>query len=235
MCLLRTLGQVKTDVLDSKKTCPRKNNKETNKAEEWFLWGKEEHLVFEWRLCHFSEIGGFNIEHVLFSFRSLCLVTEWLIWWGEALLWWKRRTGRKTCALIFIWISGCVFHIKNRGGLILTHTACSLAHLSGLRRSAAEPWHCFVFFWNEIPVSIFFYAECYFSQDLKCLPVIIYNISHVPWTEICLNVNFAGARASFLPSLFEWETFLNTRFRCIYSWGEVIRTCREWWTFVYPT
>ena len=34
MCLLQTLGQVKTDVLDSKKTCSRKNNKETNKAEE---------------------------------------------------------------------------------------------------------------------------------------------------------------------------------------------------------
>ncbi|XP_045902587.1 pannexin-1-like isoform X2 [Micropterus dolomieu] len=34
MCLLRTLGQVKTDVLDSKKTCSRKNNEETTKAEE---------------------------------------------------------------------------------------------------------------------------------------------------------------------------------------------------------
>lgn len=34
MCLLRTLGQVKTDVLDSKKTCSRKNNEEGNKAEE---------------------------------------------------------------------------------------------------------------------------------------------------------------------------------------------------------
>ncbi|XP_070780500.1 pannexin-1-like [Enoplosus armatus] len=34
MCLLQTLGQVKTDVLDSKKTCSRKNNKETSKAEE---------------------------------------------------------------------------------------------------------------------------------------------------------------------------------------------------------
>lgn len=34
MCLLRTLGQVKTDVLDSKKTCTRKNNEEGNKAEE---------------------------------------------------------------------------------------------------------------------------------------------------------------------------------------------------------
>lgn len=35
MCLLRTLGQVKTDVLDSKKICSRKNKeKETNKAEE---------------------------------------------------------------------------------------------------------------------------------------------------------------------------------------------------------
>ncbi|XP_071359801.1 pannexin-1-like [Trachinotus anak] len=34
MCLLRTLGQVKTDVLDSKKTCPRNDNKKTNKAEE---------------------------------------------------------------------------------------------------------------------------------------------------------------------------------------------------------
>uniref|UniRef100_A0A3Q3GP03 Pannexin n=1 Tax=Labrus bergylta TaxID=56723 RepID=A0A3Q3GP03_9LABR len=34
MCLLRTLGQVKTDVLDSKKTCSRKNNKGTTKAEE---------------------------------------------------------------------------------------------------------------------------------------------------------------------------------------------------------
>ncbi|KAM7418635.1 hypothetical protein PAMA_015983 [Pampus argenteus] len=33
MCLLRSLGQVKTDVLDSKKTCSRKNNRETNKAE----------------------------------------------------------------------------------------------------------------------------------------------------------------------------------------------------------
>ncbi len=32
MCLLQTLGQVKTDVLDSKKTC--KINKDTNKAEE---------------------------------------------------------------------------------------------------------------------------------------------------------------------------------------------------------
>uniref|UniRef100_A0A3Q3G6T4 Pannexin 1b n=1 Tax=Labrus bergylta TaxID=56723 RepID=A0A3Q3G6T4_9LABR len=31
MCLLRTLGQVKTDVLDSKKTCSRKNNKGTTK------------------------------------------------------------------------------------------------------------------------------------------------------------------------------------------------------------
>lgn len=34
MCLLRTLGQVKTDVLDSKRTCSRKDNKKTNKAEE---------------------------------------------------------------------------------------------------------------------------------------------------------------------------------------------------------
>ncbi|KAL6110518.1 panx1 [Pungitius sinensis] len=34
MCLLRTLGQVKTDVIDSKKTCSRKIDKETNKAEE---------------------------------------------------------------------------------------------------------------------------------------------------------------------------------------------------------
>ncbi|XP_049427486.1 pannexin-1-like [Epinephelus fuscoguttatus] len=34
MCLLRTLGQVKTDVLDSKKTCSRQTIKETNKAEE---------------------------------------------------------------------------------------------------------------------------------------------------------------------------------------------------------
>ncbi|KAM9857384.1 pannexin-1-like [Aulostomus maculatus] len=34
MCLLRTLGQVKTDVIDSNKTCSPKNNKETNKAKE---------------------------------------------------------------------------------------------------------------------------------------------------------------------------------------------------------
>ncbi|XP_029355622.1 pannexin-1 isoform X1 [Echeneis naucrates] len=34
MCLLRTLGQVKTDVLDSKKTCIRKENEKKNKAEE---------------------------------------------------------------------------------------------------------------------------------------------------------------------------------------------------------
>ncbi|XP_076583559.1 pannexin-1-like isoform X2 [Chaetodon auriga] len=35
MCLLRTLGQVKTDVLDSKKICPRKSKeKETDKGEE---------------------------------------------------------------------------------------------------------------------------------------------------------------------------------------------------------
>lgn len=34
MCLLRSLGQVKTDVLDSKKTCSHKDNKETDKAEE---------------------------------------------------------------------------------------------------------------------------------------------------------------------------------------------------------
>uniref|UniRef100_A0A3Q3W5V3 Pannexin n=1 Tax=Mola mola TaxID=94237 RepID=A0A3Q3W5V3_MOLML len=34
MCLLQTLGQVKTDVLDSKKTFPPKSNRETNKAEE---------------------------------------------------------------------------------------------------------------------------------------------------------------------------------------------------------
>lgn len=33
MCLLRTLGQVKTDVLDSKKTCSRKN-REVKKVEE---------------------------------------------------------------------------------------------------------------------------------------------------------------------------------------------------------
>lgn len=33
MCLLQTLGQVKTDVLDSKKTCSIINCKETNKAE----------------------------------------------------------------------------------------------------------------------------------------------------------------------------------------------------------
>ncbi|CAK6962897.1 pannexin-1-like [Scomber scombrus] len=33
MCLLRTLGQVKTDVLDSKKPCSRKNTKNTNKSE----------------------------------------------------------------------------------------------------------------------------------------------------------------------------------------------------------
>ncbi|XP_041838556.1 pannexin-1-like [Melanotaenia boesemani] len=34
MCLLQTLGQVKTDVLDSQKTCSHKNNKETKKATE---------------------------------------------------------------------------------------------------------------------------------------------------------------------------------------------------------
>ncbi|XP_023145197.1 pannexin-1 [Amphiprion ocellaris] len=34
MCLLQSLGQVKTDVLDSKKTCPRGNCKETKNAEE---------------------------------------------------------------------------------------------------------------------------------------------------------------------------------------------------------
>ena len=34
MCLLRTLGQVKTDVLDSKKTCSRKNNREVKQVEE---------------------------------------------------------------------------------------------------------------------------------------------------------------------------------------------------------
>ncbi|AWP06193.1 putative pannexin-1 [Scophthalmus maximus] len=34
MCLLQTLGQVKTDVLDSKNTCSRKDNKDTNIAEE---------------------------------------------------------------------------------------------------------------------------------------------------------------------------------------------------------
>ncbi|XP_074551520.1 pannexin-1b [Halichoeres trimaculatus] len=33
MCLLQTLGQVKTDVLDSRKTCPLKNNKEETEAE----------------------------------------------------------------------------------------------------------------------------------------------------------------------------------------------------------
>ncbi|XP_068178060.1 pannexin-1-like [Antennarius striatus] len=33
-CLLRTLGQVKTDVLDSKKMCARKNTEKTTKAEE---------------------------------------------------------------------------------------------------------------------------------------------------------------------------------------------------------
>ncbi|XP_073326775.1 pannexin-1-like [Pagrus major] len=34
MCILRTLGQVKTDVLDSKKTCSRKNNSEVKNVEE---------------------------------------------------------------------------------------------------------------------------------------------------------------------------------------------------------
>ncbi|XP_072240490.1 pannexin-1-like [Leuresthes tenuis] len=34
MCLLRTLGQVRTDVLDSQKTCSHKNNTQTNKAAE---------------------------------------------------------------------------------------------------------------------------------------------------------------------------------------------------------
>ncbi|XP_076001680.1 pannexin-1-like [Genypterus blacodes] len=34
MCILRSLSQVKTDVLDSQKPCLRKNNKETKKAEE---------------------------------------------------------------------------------------------------------------------------------------------------------------------------------------------------------
>ncbi|XP_029990256.1 pannexin-1 [Sphaeramia orbicularis] len=34
MCLLRTLGQVKTDALDSMKTCPRNITKKTNKTEE---------------------------------------------------------------------------------------------------------------------------------------------------------------------------------------------------------
>ncbi|XP_030593185.1 pannexin-1 [Archocentrus centrarchus] len=34
MCLLRSLGQVKTDVLDSKKMCSYKGNRETDKAEE---------------------------------------------------------------------------------------------------------------------------------------------------------------------------------------------------------
>ncbi|XP_071770039.2 pannexin-1-like [Centroberyx gerrardi] len=34
MCLLRTLGQVKTDVVDSKKPRPDKNSKETNKPQE---------------------------------------------------------------------------------------------------------------------------------------------------------------------------------------------------------
>ena len=34
MSLLRTLDQVKTDVLDSKKACPLKKKKETKQAEE---------------------------------------------------------------------------------------------------------------------------------------------------------------------------------------------------------
>lgn len=34
MCLLRSLGQVKTDVLDSKKMCSYKGSRETDKAEE---------------------------------------------------------------------------------------------------------------------------------------------------------------------------------------------------------
>lgn len=34
MCILRTLGQVKTDVLDNKKMCSLRN-KDTNKPEEW--------------------------------------------------------------------------------------------------------------------------------------------------------------------------------------------------------
>uniref|UniRef100_A0A4W6BQ10 Pannexin n=1 Tax=Lates calcarifer TaxID=8187 RepID=A0A4W6BQ10_LATCA len=34
MCLLQSLGQVKTDVLDCKKMCPRKDNKKPNKPEE---------------------------------------------------------------------------------------------------------------------------------------------------------------------------------------------------------
>lgn len=33
MCLLQTLGQVKTDVLDSKKSCPFKINKEETKSQ----------------------------------------------------------------------------------------------------------------------------------------------------------------------------------------------------------
>ncbi|XP_028265101.1 pannexin-1-like [Parambassis ranga] len=33
MCILRSLGQVKTDVMDSKKTCSRQNSKEANKTD----------------------------------------------------------------------------------------------------------------------------------------------------------------------------------------------------------
>lgn len=33
MCVLRNLGQVKTDVMDSKKMCSRQNSKEANKSE----------------------------------------------------------------------------------------------------------------------------------------------------------------------------------------------------------
>lgn len=46
MCLLQTLGQVKTDVLDSKNTCSRKDNKDTNIAEEWILSGEGAHYIY---------------------------------------------------------------------------------------------------------------------------------------------------------------------------------------------
>lgn len=84
----------------------------------------------------------------------------------------KKNSEKKTCALTFTCISdgiltySSVIHIKNKGGLYHLLLTPDLV---------------------EIPVSIFFYGT--FSQDLKCLPIIIYNMSHVSRTEICAFIS----------------------------------------------
>lgn len=63
MCLLRTLGQVKTDVTDSKKTL--RNNKETNKMNE-----QGERVLFCW-LFILNETNCFLYLTWIFGFQMI--------------------------------------------------------------------------------------------------------------------------------------------------------------------